>query len=334
MRKNNFDFLRFFAAFLVLWGHACYLIKAPIPAFWGMGIQTFGVVIFFSLSGYLVSESWARQPQLWAFFRKRSLRIFPALIASTAMTVLAGWWFTTLSSRDYWAHPVTWAYFTNVVLYIRYFLPDVFVGNPALVAVNGSLWSLPVEFACYICVAFAGVFVSLRRLLMLILLIAAGAWGLFGVVTGKIGTVVLYATDVFAALSVAPYFLVAGLINWHRGEIRNDVALLLCLLLLVAESSTPLWAFTALKWLAIPYVVLAIGTSATWKIPQFGRVRGRHYDLSYGVYLYSFPVTQAIISASGGTIGLFSLVAYTTIISCICAAISWRLVEAPALQLK
>ena len=79
-RENNFDFVRCLAAFLVIWGHSAALLELPVTSMWGVSISEIGVMIFFSVSGYLITESWQRDPRLLPFFLKRGLRIFPALI--------------------------------------------------------------------------------------------------------------------------------------------------------------------------------------------------------------------------------------------------------------
>ena len=105
-------------------------------------ILTVGVMIFFSISGYLITESWQWNPKLVAFFVKRALRIFPALIVCVSVTAcIIGAAATNLSLRDYFSHPAFPLYFRNIALLISYFLPGVFEDNIYKNAVNGSLWT-------------------------------------------------------------------------------------------------------------------------------------------------------------------------------------------------
>ncbi|MDG2571204.1 acyltransferase family protein, partial [Vibrio parahaemolyticus] len=78
-RRNNYDFLRFLAAFLVIFGHCQVLSGMPVTHIAGTNIATLGVYIFLTISGYLVTESWQRRPSAAPFLLKRSLRIFPGL---------------------------------------------------------------------------------------------------------------------------------------------------------------------------------------------------------------------------------------------------------------
>jgi len=43
-----------------------------------------------------------------------------------------------------------WKYFLNIVGYIHYELPGVFIENPYNGVVNGALWTVPYEIACYV----------------------------------------------------------------------------------------------------------------------------------------------------------------------------------------
>ena len=56
---NNLTALRWFAAGLVLYGHAFVFLGLPEPLFlqW-VPMGPLGVYIFFAISGYLVAQSW------------------------------------------------------------------------------------------------------------------------------------------------------------------------------------------------------------------------------------------------------------------------------------
>jgi peptidoglycan/LPS O-acetylase OafA/YrhL len=88
---------------------------------------------------------------------KRALRIFPGLLVCTVLSVVVlGPWLTTLDMATYWRNEHTRGYFTNLVLYMTYHLPGVFAQNKLPHAVNGSLWSLPIEFLMYLLLALLG----------------------------------------------------------------------------------------------------------------------------------------------------------------------------------
>ena len=114
--NNRFDILRLLAAWLVLFSH-CYPLggrAASEPMASTLAIDTLGgvgVTIFFVLSGYLVTLSLERSPNVLEFARRRALRIYPALIAVCLLCVLVlGPWMTTWPKAAYWQQQLTWTY--------------------------------------------------------------------------------------------------------------------------------------------------------------------------------------------------------------------------------
>ena len=115
-QNNNFDFLRQFAAFLVIFGHSESIVGTTHTDFWGVPISTLGIQIFFAVSGYLVSDSWLRQPKIGAFLKKRIRRIFPALIVCICISAfLLGPLLTRLSIDDYLTDLNTYNYLFNII---------------------------------------------------------------------------------------------------------------------------------------------------------------------------------------------------------------------------
>ena len=143
-RLNNFDALRIAAAFSVLLSHQYALCGLKEPVVFGvMSLGTLGVLVFFSISGFLVSQSWRQDPHLARFLAKRWLRIWPGLAAFTVLSAcVLGPIVSTLSWRSYYSDVEFYAYFESLKLFtIQYGLPGVFDNNIAPKAVNGSLWT-------------------------------------------------------------------------------------------------------------------------------------------------------------------------------------------------
>ncbi len=163
--NNNFDFLRLTAACLVLIGHAPLILGQkfyswdPFKILFGHNMHAFGVVVFFVISGFLVASSWERRHSAFSYFKARILRIFPGLIVAVLICVfILGLLLTNRPTGEYLSSVQTYQYLFNMTLLrISYNLPGVFEYNPIASSINGSLWSLPYEFCCYIVLAcFAG----------------------------------------------------------------------------------------------------------------------------------------------------------------------------------
>lgn len=151
MSPDNFAAIRLLAALVVVFGHSFPLTGSEGPGYLGSPASTLAVKIFFVISGYMISESWLRDPHIGRYLRRRALRIFPALFVLCLFSVLVvGPALTSADLATYLSHHGTWNYLTNIALYPNYSLPGVFEGNIYPSAVNGSLWTLPIEFSMYL----------------------------------------------------------------------------------------------------------------------------------------------------------------------------------------
>lgn len=329
MKSNNLDALRLIAAGLVFYGHSFVFLGLPAPLFlsW-LPLGSLGVFIFFIISGYLVSESWARDPHLFRFFARRGLRIFPGLAVCILLSVFVlGPLFTTRGLHDYFHDQYTWGYLRNIALYISYYLPGVFETNRLPNAVNGSLWSLPVEFLMYIMVSFMGVLRG-NRWAFAALFAASAAISLFWAQSAP-QMVVVYAFDLRQVFLCGTYFW-AGAVFGKFALTRyfSGSALLMACFLLLCLEPWPAWLAVA-SWGLLPLVVLGFGLEYSPMLAGLAR-RG---DYSYGVYIYAFPVQQAVAFAWPG-IGIVGYVLASGAITLILAMLSYHLIERRALTMK
>lgn len=324
-QANNFDALRLTAALAVLYSHQ-YPVTGTVPPSW-MNVAMIGgiaVMAFFVISGYLVTISWFSQPRLWAFCAKRALRIWPALatVVLLAMLVL-GPSVTTLPLRDYFSHSLTWDYLHNILLQIRFSLPGVFADNTFPNAVNGSLWTIPIEVSCYAVLAAAGVLGLMRwRWVWACICVAYLLWFLTHMTMDLRGTMTHW-------WEFPAYFAFGSLIatfNQQFLQRRALFAVIACACALVAYALG--FSYSALL-LFLPAVLLAVGT-VSWPVLSQA---GRFGDVSYGVYLYAFPIQQSVRFLAPD-LGFSSSLAIVAVLTLLAGWLSWRLVEQPALRLK
>ncbi|ELW9531216.1 acyltransferase [Burkholderia cenocepacia] len=195
--KNNFDFLRLLAAFAVLYSHQHALVGLPEPTL-GLpdSLGAFGVSIFFSISGYLIAQSWERDPNLLRFATKRVLRIWPALLVVTVLAAFVlGPIVSDLPVATYFQDPLVWKYLDNLRLRMTFQLPGVFTTNPFPNSVNGSTWTIPVEVRWYVYLSIAGALGLLRKRLVVLLAVFSLAGYYFGIYKADTNPVRLYATQ-------------------------------------------------------------------------------------------------------------------------------------------
>ena len=335
-RDNNFNLIRILAALAVLCSHSFPLSRAgladPLAARLGMTGGSIAVDIFFITSGFLVSSSLLARTGLLRFFLARALRVLPALWVMLLLTVFVlGLSFTTEPTNQYLSASATQVYLLKCSTLLRgvsYHLPGVFAGNPLPLAVNGSLWSLPVEVRMYILLGLLWLPLALlknsrRTAFALVTVVLAALAGYL-----VISTHLHVAREspalrlIFMFFTGAAYFCLRARVPLRRGLFLTSTTLLL-----LASFNASLFYVTYMLTLA--YMVLYLAYVPGGAIRGFNRVG----DYSYGVYIYAFPVQQSIAAMVPG-IGVPAMLGLATAATLPLAVLSWHLVENPALRLK
>lgn len=320
---NQFHLIRLAAAWLVIYSHAWPITGTPGSDVVGQltHVRTAGALavdVFFLISGFLVAASLSRH-SVRDFLVARALRIYPALAVCVALTVLVlGPLLTT--SAGYWHAPETWRYlFSNLTLWrAEFWLPGVFEALPRT-AVNGSLWTLPIEGRLYLALLVAGALGMLapRRYLP--------AWAL------ALGGAAAYAwraaplPEHIVYLIWVTSFFITGTLAW---VLRDRIALngkWVLALLAVAALTRGGTAF-------IPAYFALVAYGTFWLAFRGQRPIIRHTDLSYGLYLYGWPAQQLAFLV--GATGVAANTALASGAALALAAASWWLIEKPALALK
>ncbi|MEZ5975052.1 MAG: acyltransferase [Planctomycetota bacterium] len=338
-RDNNFNLLRFLAAGLVLFAHSYPLTGTePEPRLGGFGLGYVAVDIFFVTSGLLVTRSLLHRANVVAFAWARFVRIVPALFVAVLLCAYGfGLAFTELPAGEYLRRSEVGTFvFKNTALLagrIRYELPGVFEQNPYKGAVNGSLWTLPWEVRMYLLLAgigVAGLFLPRRRrafaLAAMILGVAAA---------GAIANLLQHTVGISEQK-----FLVHGIRLLHVFFLGGAAYVLRRFVPLqhVAFAVAMVALFALQGWkpgfhVLYPYL-LAYGVLYLAYIPG-GFLRGfnRLGDYSYGLYIYAFPVQQAIAALQPG-VSMPVMFREASAATLLLAVLSWYLVEKPMLARK
>ncbi len=267
-RENNFDALRLYAAFLVLWSHTVPLTQGSERnelLFRLSGGQTttstLAVFVFFAMSGYLITRSYERAASPWEYVRARVIRIMPAPIVLLLLTTLAiGPLVSTLPASAYFSSPEPYRYIaTQSAFFFGWSdsLPGVWEHNPML-GVNGSLWTLRYEARFYAVIFLLGVAGLLRKhivlglylLVLIVLVFFPGAPGTAD-----------FLPDPDANLDMGAAFLAGAVIQqWNRP--LNGKAATVCTIIATIGCATGqmLWV----QRTVVPYLVryLALAPSA------------------------------------------------------------------------
>jgi peptidoglycan/LPS O-acetylase OafA/YrhL len=209
-------------------------------------------------------------------------------------------------------------------------LPGVFLHNPIALNINGSLWTLPLEVCCYAALAIAAVIGALRK----------PRW--FAAVVVLVCAVMVVVAPPDSPRGVAPHgikllanalrpcgaFACGSLLWMLRDRIPRTPALL-ALGFAVLFLPVPIGVRSAIDVIAIPYAVAVVGSL---RPGPFGRLTALG-DVSYGVYVYGFPIQQLLVQQIGG-LSPGALLATSLPAAWVAGLASWHLVERRALRLR
>lgn len=330
--KNNFDLLRFAFAFTVLLVHSHVLSTHPQLEFLAQYLSSeVAVQGFFVVSGYLVLMSYEKSRTVGDYFHKRVRRIYPAYFAVVVGCALLGALASTLPPAQYFSAALARYLAANLVFlnFLAPNLPGVFVGNP-MSEVNGALWTLKVEVMFYatipIMVWLAGKLGRARTLAALYLLAAAYvvATNLLASRTGN-GLYLLLQRQLPGQLG----FFLAGAAGYYYAEAleqRWQWVVPAALAALVAASVS-----YYLKVLLLPAALGAMVVYVAVGMRHLGNF-GKYGDLSYGIYIFHFPVIQWLVSVGLYRENPFGALAVTIAVVLGLAFASWNLVEKPFLR--
>lgn len=327
-RPAGFDYMRIGLALLVVLMHTVDIAYGGVVhrQVYGGVMRPFHALVlpmFFALSGFLVAGSLERCRTLVSFLGLRLLRIVPALAVETLLSaLLLGPLFTRLPLADYLHSSGFHVYFLNIIGDIHYNLPGVFEQNPTKV-VNGQLWTLPYELCCYLALSLIAFLTLAHRPklfipLVVTLTLCATAYYL--------NTKHLRITQVSGTALVLSFlwgvalYLSRTKIPWSGGLAAAAAAL-------------------TILGLAVPGFDCAASLPGAYLTAYLGLLNPRRNkvlfsgDYSYGVFLYGFPIQQAVVALAGPMSWWENLALSLPLIGA-WAALSWWLVEKPALSLR
>lgn len=334
-RGNNLNLLRLIAAILVLVGH-CWpltgIIGDPLHKAIGYSTGNIGLAIFFTLSGLLISKS-ISTGSISTYLLRRCLRVLPGLFVVTMFEALVvGPIFFAGSLSEYVAK-FPWGHLRNAQVFgMTFFIPGVFEGN-ALHGLNGSTWTLAIEATFYLALpifALLGFMRPNRSIAIAISFISGYAICRYcGYDFSNPGPVLIQGVALHPMLKWGSYFFVGSAIWCCRSKFKLDPGLALCCLVILAACRKTAGAEWALVFFG-SYLFIYLGLALPRVLDTYDKVG----DLSYGIYIYAWPVQQWIVAISENSVGPWLLAALTLPIVMMIAFASWHLVEKPALAFR
>ncbi|HEY0228851.1 MAG TPA: acyltransferase [Mycobacterium sp.] len=287
---------------------------------------------FFAVSGFLITASWFNNPRLRDYFVARALRILPGvwvcLIVTAFVVAPIGISLQGGSGLNLVRSGAPFAYVLNnipTVGGIQFDIGGTPTGIPYPGYWNSSIWTLIWEVFCYIAIAVLGVVGLLRRRWLIpAALVVALSLAALGTLPAEPSFTQMLA---YAATRFAVMFLAGVLVYQVRNVIPARWSLVAVSAgIVLASSLLPDYRLVAAVPLA--YALLVSGA-----LIHSARLRLRT-DLSYGVYIYAFPIQQLLVIAGLASMNPMVFAAVAAFATLPVAALSWFLVEKPAMSLK
>ena len=284
IKSTNVNLLKFICAILVIVGHANPITGTGVDILteYTGGECSFGglaVGVFFFFSGLYVTKSLSKTVNLRTYLAKRVERIFPQLAVVILISAFVlGPIFTSLPIGTYFLSPGTYTYLLNAVLIPIHNLPGVFEGLPYQ-TVNGPLWTLPVEFACYL----------MLWAISLILIIATKTKSqsdLSGIVGNKAFRVLLWIAGGVALIIFVTVFYV----------LKNEFLISVVRPIVIFIEGSLYYQYREkikVNWIAgliMAYITVAL----TLGIPQI-KADWTVFKVSYEMYLLGWPIQQLLL---------------------------------------
>lgn len=352
-RNNNFNLLRLVFAVCVILSHSPLLVDGDDhrEVFKSLfGTVTLGEIAvdgFFLLSGFLIVKSWLQEPRLFTFLKKRILRVYPGFVAASLVCAYIVGPIGAYHPTRYFSELGTRHFLSGVCWLNMPAIPDAFIRRPistnalhpilhavpSVYLINASMWTISYEFRCYLLVA---VFGSLGGFKRKEIWLAIGAVAAISTLLPDLVHRLLpidpyndWIGDPPSTLRLTAFFCTGGCFYLFRNRIEYSTKLAVA----AGITLVPCMFVWRLAHLALP---LLGGYLLFWF--AFNRFRildsaKKWPDISYGVYLYAFPIQQ-LICWYLPAISVWLLFIAATAISCGCGYLSLRIVEGPFQKLR
>jgi peptidoglycan/LPS O-acetylase OafA/YrhL len=337
-RNNAFDLLRLLLAIGVVITHG-YLIggySGVDPIYALVQQQThlgeIGVMGLFALSGYLITISFERSDHILKFLSRRFFRLLPgfwvclvitAFVFAPLILLAQGRSLSELaiSHKD---GAIAFVFNNFFVRVKQWQIGTVLNAAAYSESLNGSLWSLFPEIQCYLFTVVAGwcrLFNRNRNILFFLTLYVLILYAIKSETGIKYGPTILALNN---GLKVYAAYLCGTCLFVFRDGIKIDKQGLLFVLLITLLSLR----FGGYRPLS-PILISVLS------IYGFSLFRARlKIDLSYGIYIYSFPLQQLLYSYFGNSLPVAVFLFLSFVGSAGLGLLSYLLVEKPFMTLS
>lgn len=336
IKNNNFDFLRFLFALFVVISHA-YALSGFTEEHSGvnwlsngqLSFAQIGLSGFFIISGYFIFQSLQRSKSLLEYYKKRFLRLFPALAVVLFISLIFTP-FIYINHIPFLENKEVYSYIPyNLSLYgFQSSIKGVFDTN-TYHSINGSLWTIRYEFSLYLVLSVLFFIRNKKTFVACLLYLAFFVfYVLYNFYLSKYAGVSFMNLLGIHFLNLGTFFIAGSVLASLKLETFTNKKIFLCIISCIFICSLYFNYYNLVKHIVLPLLVLLLGLTPVFGIKDFGKFG----DASYGIYIYSFPIQQTLM-------WFFKMNTYILMVSSILLSIgfgflSWHLIEKKTLKYK
>ena len=325
-KSTNLQFLRFVAACMVIFSHSFAITQGSSENEWlwkatkgQLDLGAVAVAIFFLCSGYLIARSMEkRKLSFIEFLVSRIKRIIPPLLFVIVCSVFIGAIISSLPIKTYFTEVQTYRYLLNGIMILQHELPGVFIDAKYASTVNGALWTLPVEFLCYIAcyIAWKMGFLKKKKILWTIPLVTCASIMIY--VSG------IYYPILRAVIRPCLLFYIGVIYCVYRDVIKlQKQYIIFCVIGILTCAFLKIWNVGML--LFFPYLMIMWWFYSKQHFTKLGNL-GKY---SYSLYLWGFPVQQFVAERFSWELSPYTDAVISLALAFMLAVITYYLVEDP-----
>lgn len=292
-KNNNMGLVRYYLAFSVLISHFNTLFGTDF--FWPTNTYN-AVGGFFALSGFLVYGSYVKAGDLKKYLSRRARRILPPYFFIVLLCAFGLVFVSSLPAAEYFGSGQWWKYLISNLVFLNFLepcLPGVFTDNIEPV-VNGSLWTMKVEWLLYLSVPIvAWIILKCRKRLTLVIVVIYVCSLIYRLIMTHLYVATeneIYNILGRQFLGQLMFFYIGVLVRFKLDLFyKYKWSIFIGSLLLTGIS------FFMPYWQSIIFISpISVSLLTIWfsMIGKWGVWAGSKDNVSYDMYLYHFPVIQ------------------------------------------
>lgn len=332
-KENNFNLIRLFAAIQVMFFHTVGHLNIEI-GYLEYFTSYRGVIIFFTISGYLIYLSLERNKyNIKQYIINRLIRIYPALWFSTLISLILLFFSGYLKWRELFNFKIL-LYWVGQISIFQFWTPNILreygVGTP-----NGSLWTITVEIQFYFVLLLLFLFVKKQRFINLLfissILLNILIYKNFAKETIFVKLFFVTVIPYFYNFMIGVYF--AKYKKYLMKLIENKVIYWFIIYNLYVYGLKIYPAYYPDFFSLISNFLLGILVlSFAFSYKKISYILIKDIDISYGLYLYHMLFLNFIIFNSKGEILNNRKIFFYVITTILVAFFSYKYIEKPALN--